>query len=307
VDPLIVLFGLGVGILVGLTGMGGGSLMTPLLIIVFGVKPVTAIGTDIAYAAVTKTVGGVKHWRQNTVDLSLSTWMAVGSLPAAIAGVITLSQLQRAFGASFDTVVLSITAGALLLTGTAMLARIMAVRDLAARERTTVPMGRREKLSAVMLGVFVGFILGVTSAGSGALIAVGLVLIFRLVPHRVVGTDVFHAAILLWAAAIAHVTAGNVDYGLAGNILVGSVPGVWVGSHMSVRIASEKLRVALALVVCGSGLGIASKAGAPIPPAAIAAVLVVLAVYLVPKARAPLRERETVRAVDGSYAVGVTR
>ena len=97
-------------------------------------------------------------------------------------------------------------------------------------------MERGNKIRAVILGLFVGFVLGVTSAGSGALIAVGLILLFRLVPTRVVGTDVFHAAILLWAAALAHIVAGNVDFALAGNILVGSIPGVWVGSHLSVRL-----------------------------------------------------------------------
>ena len=97
-------------------------------------------------------------------------------------------------------------------------------------------MTTRNRVAAVCLGLFVGFVLGVTSAGSGALIAVGLILIFQLLPQRVVGTDVFHAAILLWAAAIAHIVAGNVDFGLAGNILIGSIPGVWVGSHLSVRV-----------------------------------------------------------------------
>src|SRR5918992_1905953 len=103
-DPLIIVFGLGVGILVGLTGMGGGSLMTPLLILVFGVTPVTAVGTDLAYAAVTKTVGGYKHFRQKTVDMRLSSWMAVGSVPSAIGGVYVLDVLERSLGRDFDDV-----------------------------------------------------------------------------------------------------------------------------------------------------------------------------------------------------------
>jgi uncharacterized membrane protein YfcA len=280
-DPLIVLFGLGVGILVGLTGMGGGSLMTPLLILVFGVKPVVAIGTDLTYGAVTKTVGGWRHLRHRTVDTSLSWWMALGSVPAAIGGVYVLGVLERAHGASFDELMLTVVAGALLFTGVAVLARALFLPKLVERERDRVTLGRREKLSAVALGLFVGFVLGVTSAGSGSLIAVGLILLFQLAPKQVVGTDVFHAALLLWAAAIAHVVAGNVDYALAGTILCGSVPGVWLGSHWSAKVRVSTLRTALAVVLIGSGLGLLSKAGAGIPPAVIAGVPLVLIVVVV--------------------------
>ena len=135
-DPAIILFGLGVGLLVGATGMGGGSLMTPLLILLFGINPVVAVGTDLAYAAVTKTVGGWRHLRKGTVDLTVSTWMALGSVPGA-------------------------------------------------------------------LGAFVGFVLGITSAGSGTLISIGLIIGFRLTPRRVVGTDVAHAAVLTWPSSSA--------------------------------------------------------------------------------------------------------
>ena len=279
-DPLIVLFGLGVGMMVGLTGMGGGSLMTPLLILVFGVKPVTAIGTDLAYAAVTKTVGGFKHWRQHTVDMKLSTWMAIGSVPAAIGGVYVLEALERAYGAEFDSLLLGLLSAALLFTGLAVLLRALFLPKLVERERATIELERRHKVSAVVIGVFVGFVLGVTSAGSGALIAVALIMVFRLVPTRVVGTDVFHAAILLWAAAAAHLVAGNVDFALAGTILLGSVPGVWLGSHWSVRIPVGTLRTALGFVLVGAGLGLASKAGADVPAPVIAAVPIALAALI---------------------------
>ena len=133
-------------------------------------------------------------------------------------------------------------------------------------------MRAKHKVAAILLGLSVGFVLGITSAGSGSLIALGLIMIFRLTPYRVVGTDIFHAAILLWAAAIAHVVAGNVDYALAGTILVGSVPGVWIGSHMSVRLPAGTLRTVLGVVLIGAAMGLAAKAGLPIPPVAIAAV-----------------------------------
>jgi uncharacterized protein len=268
VDFALVAFGLGVGILVGMTGIGGGSLMTPMLILVFGVTPVTAIGTDLAYAAVTKTVGGYKHWKQRTVDFTLSSWMAVGSVPAAIGGVYVLTLLEDWLGGDFEDVVLTLLAGALFITGVATLVRAF-LKSMHERERETIEMERRHKLAAVVLGVSVGFVLGVTSAGSGALIAVGLILLFRLTPQRVVGTDVFHAAILLWAAGLAHVTAGNVDFGLAGTILLGSVPGVWLGSHWSVRVEPAVLRTTLAVVLIGAGLALSIKAGLDIPVAVI--------------------------------------
>jgi uncharacterized membrane protein YfcA len=142
-----------------------------------------------------------------------------------------------------------------------------------------------------VLGLGVGFVLGVTSAGSGALIAVGLILLFRLSPTRVVGTDVFHAAILLWAAGLAHIIAGNVDFGLAGTILLGSVPGVWLGSHWSVRVEPAVLRTTLAVVLIGAGLALLIKAGLDIPVAVIApfpvAVLVLLVVTIVRHRRRP--------------------
>jgi uncharacterized membrane protein YfcA len=280
-DPLIIVFGLGVGTLVGLTGMGGGSLMTPLLIVVFGIKPVTAVGTDLAYGAVTKMVGGWRFLRHGTVDMGLSTWMAFGSVPAAVGGVYVLEAIKRHYGSQFDVVMLTAVAFALLFTGLAVMARSMFLPKLIDKEKDRVVMTTRNRVAAVSLGLVVGFILGVTSAGSGSLIAVGLILLFRLAPKEVVATDVFHAAILLWAAALAHIVAGNVDWVLMVNILLGSIPGVWLGSHLVTKIEVRTLRTALAIVLLGGGLGLLSKAGAGIPPGVIAAVPIVLTVVVI--------------------------
>jgi len=162
-----------------------------------------------------------------------------------------------------------------------VMSRSLFLPKLIDKEKQRVVMTTRNKVCAVLLGVFVGFVLGVTSAGSGSLIAVGLILLFRLAPKEVVATDVFHAAILLWAAAIAHVVAGNVDWTLMVNILLGSLPGVWLGAHLVTKIDVSTLRLALAIVLLGGGLGLLSKAGAAIPPAVIAAVPVVLAVVVI--------------------------
>ena len=279
-DPALAAFGLGVGVLVGMTGIGGGSLMTPLLILVFGIKPVTAVGTDLAYGAVTKTVGGWRHLRQGTVDMKLSTWMAFGSVPAALGGVYVLEVLERVHGEDFDNLLITVLAATLLFTGVMTLARALFLKRLHGRERDTVEMDTRARVSAVVLGAVVGFVLGVTSAGSGALIAVGLILLFRLVPTRVVDTDVFHAAILLWAATAAHLVAGNVDFGLAANILIGSVPGVWIGSSLSVRVPTATLRTTLAIVLLGSVLGLLAKAGVGVPGAVLGAFPVAVAILI---------------------------
>jgi uncharacterized membrane protein YfcA len=281
-NPFMVIgFGLGVGVLVGMTGIGGGALMTPLLVLFVGTPPVTAVGTDLAYGAVTKTVGAFKHWRQKTVDLGLSTWMAFGSVPAAVCGVYVVGFLRKSYGGkAFDSIMLYVLAAAIAFTGVVTLIRAIFLKQLIARERDTIQLQARHKIAAVLLGLSVGFVLGITSAGSGSLIALGLILIFRLSPYRVVGTDVFHAAIVLWAGAIAHIVAGNVDYRLAGTILIGSVPGVWVGSHMSVRLPAGTLRTVLGVVLIGAAMGLGSKAGLPIPPWAIAVVPGIIAVII---------------------------
>lgn len=275
--PLVIMFGFFVGILVGMTGIGGGSLMTPLLILVLGTAPVTAIGTDLAYAAVTKTVGGWRHWRRGSVDMGIALWLAVGSIPGALGGVQTLNMLEKALGGDeFDTMLLVIVGAALLITGAAVLARALFLSVTS--ERHTVVLERRHKVAAILIGVSVGFVLGLTSAGSGALIAVGLILAFRLTPLRVVGTDVFHAALLLWVAAFAHVVSGNVDFGLAANILIGSLPGVWIGSNLAFRLPENALRPLLAIVLLAAGLALLRKAGAEFPISVIFIVPIAVAI-----------------------------
>ncbi|HET6547726.1 MAG TPA: sulfite exporter TauE/SafE family protein [Solirubrobacter sp.] len=267
-DPWLIVFGFGVGALVGATGMGGGSLMTPLLILLFGIKPVVAVGSDLAYAAITKTAGGWLHLRKGTVQTSLAWWLAAGSCPGAILGVVMLERL------GLDDVLLPLISGALLLTGALVLLRSLV--SSGANERDTVPLQARHKLAAVVLGAVVGFVLGLTSAGSGTLIAIGLILAFRLAPRRVVGTDVFHAAVLLWVAAIAHLFSGNVDLVLTGTILIGSLPGVWVGTQLGTRLPERGLRPALGVVILAAGLALLTKSGLDIPAAVIIGVPLVL-------------------------------
>src|SRR3954451_8096684 len=179
-DPLVIVFGLGVGVLVGLTGIGGGSLMTPLLLIFIGTQPHVAVGTDIAYGAVTKTVGGYRHRQSGTVDMSLSKWMAFGSVPGSVLGVVAVDNIP----ALQDEGLLWGVGFALLLTSLITLARALFIR--APVERHSVPLEGGLKLGAIALGGVLGFVLGMTSVGSGALVGLALILFFRLTPHRVV-------------------------------------------------------------------------------------------------------------------------
>jgi uncharacterized membrane protein YfcA len=279
-DPAIVLFGLGIGVLVGMTGMGGGSLMTPLLILIFGISPTTAIGTDIFYAAVTKTVGGWRHLRMKTVNMDLVKWLALGSVPSAVAGVALVSWLQTQVGeARLEELVYAVLGGTLLMVGVITLARALILRNLI-DERDRFEVERRHKVAAVVIGATTGFVIGITSAGSGTVIAILLIAVYRLAPKRVVGTDVFHAAILLWAAGIAHWVGGNVDFVLAGNILLGSIPGVVIGASLSDRAPQGFLRTALGLVLIGSGIVTVQKGDPDVWPIAAAIAAVGLAAVL---------------------------
>jgi hypothetical protein len=299
-DPLLIPFGFGVGFLVGMTGMGGGSLMTPLLILVFGTSPVTAVGSDITYAAVTKSVGGWRHWRLRTVNLGLTAWLAVGSVPAAIAGVWVIEWLHNRYGSDLDDIVLTMLAIALIVVGTVVLARALFMTAAHARERETFQLTRTHKIAAVAIGASTGFVIGLTSAGSGTLIAVFLIAYYRLVPRQVVGTDVFHAAVLLTAASLAHIVAGNVDFGLVGAILIGSIPGVWLGSHLIVRLPTGFLRTALGTVMIAASLALFDKAGINLPlavmigiPAAFLSLLAVRAILASSKNARRINEAET--------------
>ncbi len=267
-DPLLIFFGFGVGVMVGITGMGGGSLMTPLLVLLFGVKPTLAVGTDIAYQAITKSVGGFKHLRLKTVNFGASLWLASGSVPGAILGVHVINVLKQRWGADVETFTLIALGCVLAFVGIFTLARsLLFDNHITSDGKDHEPLHTWQKAAAVAIGLTTGFVIGITSAGSGTVIAVALIALFKIPPRYVVGTDVFHGAILLWAAGLAHFAGGNIDFGLMGTLLLGSVPGVYIGAHFSVHLPEAALRTALGVVLVASASATLNKAGVEyVPP-----------------------------------------
>jgi uncharacterized membrane protein YfcA len=241
------LAGLAVGILVGMTGMGGGSLMTPILILLFGFDPKTAVGTDILHGAVFKSFGAVRHRMLGTVHARLALWMLLGSAPMSLVGV----QIASGFGDGADSVMGKIVGAALILGGLGFVAKtfLTGKADDAPFLLTT-----RDKAIAVTIGALCGFVVGLTSVGSGTFFGLAMLLIYPLTARKIVGTDVFHAAALLWVAGASHLLHGNVDLHAMVWLLVGSIPGVLLGSQMSIKIPDTALRIGFAVVLILSGI-----------------------------------------------------
>jgi hypothetical protein len=244
--------GLLIGLLVGMTGMGGGSLMTPLLVLLFGFSPSVAIGTDILHGAVFKTVGGIRHRVLGTVHARLSGWMFLTSAPMSLVGVALATWIRDSYGDDSQDVMAQILGAALIVGAVGLAAKSF----ISFRETSDAPfiLTSRDRIAALAIGFFGGLIVGLTSVGTGVFFGLTMLFVFPLRSAKVVGTDIFHAAALLWVAGIGHFVAGNVDLGATGWLLLGSIPGVLLGSQMTVRLPDRLLRVALAIVLMLSGV-----------------------------------------------------
>jgi uncharacterized membrane protein YfcA len=248
-DWLLPLYGLIVGTLIGLTGMGGGVLMTPLLVLGLGMPATAAIGTDLAYSSLTKLAGAWQHWRQGTVDMRVVQALAIGSVPATLVAVATLVVLHSIDAEGVNAVLEKFIGIMLVVAASLMLYKLWrattGANDTVLRPATRYPLGR---LAAI--GAFGGFLVGLTSIGSGSLIIALLVMTISLTPERLVGTDVAHAFLLVGAAALAHFFILNdVDVALAGKLLVGSIPGVLIGSRLTVWVPRRPLQAGLAILL----------------------------------------------------------
>src|SRR6476469_4151137 len=247
------LTGLLIGVLVGLTGMGGGSLMTPILVIVFGFKPTYAVGTDILHGAIFKSFGAVRHRRLGNVHAHLTLWMFLGSGPMSLLGVAVAGWLAHAYGDSVQSALGYAIGAALILGAIGLVAKTFVKRGVQPSEAPFV-LQRKDKVRAVILGAVFGYIVGLTSVGSGTFFGLVMVMIYPLTIARIVGTDIFHAAALLWVAGFGHLVQGNVDLHAMAWLLLGSIPGVWISSRFTLHIPQDALRLGLAGVLALSGV-----------------------------------------------------
>jgi uncharacterized membrane protein YfcA len=245
----LVLMSFLAGMLVGLTSMGGAALITPFLILVVGVRPLIAVGTDLVYGSITKIVGAAMHWKQGTVDLQLALRLASGSVPAGLAGVLMIRHLD-ATGHNVDEALRHVLGGVLVVVAVLLLARAFELLP------TGCPpwLRRNEKRATIAWGAVVGLAVGLTSVGSGSLMIPFLLMLNPLRPAEVVGTDVFHAALLVTATAALHTQAGNVDWVLVPSLLLGSIPGVMLGSYLATRMPARGLKVGLSMLLFVTGI-----------------------------------------------------
>jgi uncharacterized membrane protein YfcA len=268
-----------VGVVVGMTGMGGGALMTPMLVLFFGVQPLAAVSNDLVVTAFMKPVGGAVHLRKGTVHLDLVRWLMVGSVPAAFGGVVVLKFLVGD-SATIQDVIRSALGAALLLAATGIAARAYlparSTGQVATRTAPSIsdrgastgsemaspsePQGSAETVvvrrrATVVLGALAGLVVGLTSVGSGSLVVVALLTLYPALPAaRLVGTDIVQAIPLVTAAALAHVIFGDFQMEVAAPLLIGSVPGIWAGAHLSTRAPDGLVKWVLAIVLTASAL-----------------------------------------------------
>jgi uncharacterized membrane protein YfcA len=246
-----IIAGFVVGLLVGLTGVGGGSLMTPILVLFFHIKPAFAVGTDLLYAAITKSVGIFAHGKLGNIDWKIVRLLAYGSVPASIITTLYLRQMDIASDGAVSTIKFWLGI-ALLVTSLSVIFRSQLAKF---SKREHLINAKFTPYLTVFLGLTLGFLVTLTSVGAGALGVTALLIIY---PNRlittIIGSDIAHAVPLTLVAGLGHASLGTVDYGLLGTLLIGSIPGIWLGSHLSSRVAEHWVRIALAAILIFVGL-----------------------------------------------------
>jgi uncharacterized protein len=261
IDPLLAIASFGIGIVVGLTGMGGGALMTPALVLFFNVPPLAAVSSDLVASAVMKPVGSVVHLRKGTVHLGLVKWLCLGSIPGAFSGVLIARSLghgervQHGIRIALGVALLVAAAGLIVRAYVRLVQRARRRDGRAAPLPAGPPSVRLRVLPTVLLGLCGGIIVGFTSVGSGSLIIIALMVLYpTLTANELVGTDLVQAVPLVASAAVGHILFGDFHMDLTTSILVGCIPGVWVGAHLSSRAPGGLVRRALAFVLLASAL-----------------------------------------------------
>ncbi|HKV26826.1 MAG TPA: sulfite exporter TauE/SafE family protein [Candidatus Acidoferrales bacterium] len=244
-DPRVAVVGFVVGVLVGLTGMGGGALMTPVLILFGWAKPMMAVGTDLLWSTITKSIGSVVHCRQHTVDLQIVKRLAIGSIPGALLGLGLLAHLHRESGAAADKIVVRMLGVTLVCVALSLIVKMFC--GSSTQRAVETRKFRGPIWLTALLGFVVGFLVSLTSVGSGSLIVACLVVICPTIPLKtIVGSDIVHAVLLVGVSAVGHMELGSINVLLLGSLLTGSLPGVWIGSKMSTILPEKVIRPILA-------------------------------------------------------------
>jgi len=287
VDLILTFAGFGVGVVVGLTGMGGGALMTPLLVLAFGVPPLAAVSSDLAASAVMKPFGGWVHARRGTVNWSLVRWLCLGSVPSAFCGVLLARLLPE--GAQVQHAIQLALAVALVLAAAGMIAKVYLGRRRTALDRPATI--RVRPVPTVLLGALGGLVVGLTSVGSGSLMIVVLLMLYpALRPNDLVGTDLVQAVPLVASAALGHVFFGDLHLDLAATILIGSIPGVLIGSRLSSRAPAGVVRAGLVAILLTSAAKLFGAPNVAVLGAAGVAVVGAVVTLLVVRSRRPAPE-----------------
>lgn len=296
-DWKLTLAGLLIGLLVGMTGMGGGSLLTPILVLFFGFKPTVAIGTDILHGAIFKSFGAARHRYFGHVHARLAIWMLLGSAPASLAGVAVSVWLEREYGQSWEDTVQTILGVALIISGIGFMAKTFLHSRPSDRP---FRLSNADRASALTVGILGGFVVGMTSVGSGTFFGLAMLLLYPLTAAKIVGTDIFHAALLLWIAGAGQLAAGNVDVAAMGWLLLGSIPGVMIGTQITVKLPDRALRAALALTLGLAGVKMIDPPGANGIIIAIAVLAVIVGAVLAVRSFQRGSEGSAGAPVDGA-------
>jgi uncharacterized membrane protein YfcA len=284
IDPAIVVAGLVVGFTVGLTGMGGGALMTPILVLLFNIDPLAAVSSDLVASFVMKPVGASVHLRRGTVDLRLVRWLVIGSVPSGFLGVLLLRSFGN--GTGVQDLLKKLLGAALILAASTIVAKILVQR----RRGTATSGGLADlvirPLPTIAIGVIGGLVVGMTSVGSGSLMIVLLLVLYpSLKASQLVGTDLVQAIPLVGAASLGHLLFGDFKLGLTGALLVGALPGVYVGARMSAKAPDHLIRPVLVVVLAVSALKLLGAPTQAVGLVLVAAAVAAVATFVLRRAR----------------------
>ncbi len=257
-DLGIPLLGFIVGVMIGISGMGGGSLMTPAMILLLGIRPVTALGTDLVYMALTKSFGAVQYYRRATLDFQIVKYLLAGGIPSAALGIIVVTEMAFDIGIRVDSFI-NQSLGLVLIPAAILILYQGLGRKNGAGSAFSKKSGFRRNMMTVIVGSLVGFLVSITSVGSGTLLLPFLLFIYNLIPTKMIGTDMLFAAIITGIAGLAYLILGGVELPLLALLMTGSIPGVFVGSRVGHKLPIKYIRIILGAILFITAISLLMK------------------------------------------------